>query len=369
MTQARKRRLRVGVAGLGFGSAVHVPALLAQPEVDVLAIASRSTGRAVETAEKLGIEHGCGSIDELLDLDLDAVTLALPPDQTEPAVRAALRKGVAVLCEKPLGTDAAAAGELAALADGQVTAMDFIFRETETFAQLKQLIDSQSLGKVRHVDVLWLVESWANKHRKWSWKTDADRGGGVIVLLGAHLLYLAEWLLGRATTVSGYACEPVASAFAPAGARAAEDLVNLQMGFNDGACFSATFGNANPGIAVHRWTVVFERGTAVLENIGADYVAGLTLTVRDRSGERMLVREPPASGDGRVPAFCRLLRRFLDGVRSGKPVSPDLSAGARVQELDAALRASAVDGVAAMVEGSRWSPMSPLSGRGRASVE
>lgn len=350
MTITGVRTLRVGVAGLGFGATVHAPVLLAQPGVELVGIAGRSAERAQAAADTLGIAHGCASVDALLDLGLDAITLALPPDQTATAVRAALQRGIAVLCEKPLGTDAKTAVELAKLAEGRVTAMDFIFGELETFIRLKQLIDSGKFGTVRHAQVLWLTESWAYRSRNWSWKTDAMQGGGVISLFGTHLLYLAEWLLGPGASAQAYIGKPIAECFAPVGSIAAEDLVQCRMTHCNGALFMATFGNANPGIAIHRWTVVFEHGTAVLENIGTDYAAGFTLTLHSASGEQESVREPFSDSDGRLPPFSRLVQRFMEGVRTGQPVYPDLAAGARVQMLDAALHASASSGMESVLE-------------------
>lgn len=341
MTATGVRTLRVGVAGLGFGAVVHVPALQALPNVDVVGVAGRSTERAQATAHKLGVARATASVHELLDLELDAITLALPPDQVAVAARAALARGVAVLCEKPLGASAAEATELVQLAEGRVTAMDFIFAELDTFGRLKDLIDSRELGAVRHANVLWLTESWAHRSRTWSWKTDAAQGGGAGALFGTHLYFLAEWLLGPAHSVMAHSAASVGTSFAPAGARAADDLLHCISQHPGGVVWAATFGNANPGLALHRWTVVFERGYAVLENIGTDYTGGFVLTVQPAGSISSQWREPQAEGDGRLRAFGRLARRFIDGVQRGTQVFPDLAAGARVQIFDAAVRESA----------------------------
>lgn len=340
MTQTGVRPLRIGVAGLGFGAAVHVPALRALHNVDVVGIAGRNAERAQVVAQKLGVARATSSVHELLDMELDAITLALPPDQVAAAARAALSRGVAVLCEKPLGMNAEEAAELAELAQGCVTAMDFIFAELDTFVRLKQLVDSGALGAVRHANVLWLTESWAHRSRTWSWKTDAIQGGGVGTLFGTHLYFLAEWLFGPAQSVMAHAGAPAAASFAPAGAKAAEDLLHCISQHPGSVVWAATFGNANPGVAVHRWTVVFERGHAVLENIGADYTSGSVLTVQPAGDAPSHWREPQSAGDGRLPPFTRLARRFVDGVHLGTKVHPDFAAGARVQAFDASVRES-----------------------------
>jgi predicted dehydrogenase len=340
MTAQVDRPLRIGIAGLGFGASVHALALLDFPDVEVVGLAGRSVEKAQATADKLGILKGCGSIAELLDLGLDAITLALPPDQVAAAVDAAVTRKIAVLCEKPLGTDSASSAALVQRASGMTSAMDFIFAELDVFVKLKQLIDSGTLGRVRHTNVLWLTESWAHRSQGWSWKTDADQYGGALSLFGSHLFYLAEWLLGPAESVFAHLAPSVAASFAPAGARAAEDLVDCHFQHASGASLSCTFGNANPGITMHRWTVVLDGGTVVVENSSADYAAfSLCIQRPGVAPEHLCVASP--EGDGRLPPFRRLARRFIDAVRKGEPMQPDLAAGARVQRLDAGVRASA----------------------------
>lgn len=340
MTTSSARPLRIGVAGLGFGASVHAPALLSFPDVEVIGLAGRSAEKAQAVADKLGILKGCSSVPELLDLGLDAITLALPPYQVAAAVNAALARKVPVLCEKPLGTDVATSAELARNAEGITSAMDFIFAELDTFLLLKQLIDGGALGSVRHANLLWLTESWAHRSRMWSWKTDAGQHGGVLSLFGSHVFFLAEWLFGRAESVRAHLAPSAAARFAPADARAAEDLVDCRFRHESGTLFTCIFGNANPGITMHRWTVVLDGGTVVVENGSSDYAAFKLHLLKPGAAPECFAEAPP-EGDGRLPAFRRLARRFVDAVRDGSSMQPDLTAGARVQRVDAGVRVSA----------------------------
>ena len=339
MTAQPDRPLRIGITGLGFGASVHAPALLGFPDVEVVGLVGSSAEKARGAADKLGIAQGFGSITELLDLGLDAITIALPPDQVFAAVDAALTRKVAVLCEKPLGTDAGSSKVLAQRASGVTTAMDFIFAELDMFIRLKQIIDDGTLGRVSHANLLWLTESWAHRSRGWSWKTDAGRYGGALSLFGTHVFYLAEWLFGPAVGVQAYFAPSAAAAFAPAGAQAAEDLVDCRFRHASGTTLNCTFGNANPGITIHRWTVVLDGGTVVVENDSADYAAFRLCVLKPGAAPEWLAELAP-KGDGRLPPFRRLARRFVDAVREGRPMEPDFSAGARVQRLDAGVRAS-----------------------------
>jgi len=334
-------RLRVGVVGLGFGASVHAPVLKSFPDVEVVGIAGRSLHKACHTASLLSIPHGFGSISDLLNLGLDAITLALPPDQVASAVNQSLSRRVHILCEKPLGTDYLVSSSLAHASQGLTCAVNFFFAELKPFIYLKHLVDSGSLGLVRHINVLWLTESWVQRSHQWSWKSDADVNGGVLSLFGSHLLYLSEWLLGPVVSLSSQMSTSSGISFAPPGSRPAEDHVYFRLNYGNGVFFSSTIGNANPGLSVHRWHVVFDGGTAILENNSSDY-AKFSFTLQ-RPG---LPPEywPPVDqdGDGRFPAFRSLARRFINSARHHQFMTPDFHAGARVQQLDSAIRASSL---------------------------
>lgn len=336
-----RRPLRIGVAGLGFGAAVHVPGFRAVPDVEVAALAGSTVERARVAADRLGVPKAVGDALDLVDMDLDAVSLALPPDRQPRVAAAALARGMAVLCEKPLADTLDAAASLAARAARYVTAVDFQFAELATFRALHGILASGRLGAVRSVQVVWLSQSFAHSRRAWSWKLEDGRGGA-LNLLGSHLLYLAELLFGPATEASAMLDRRATCALAPEGAAPADDLVQLRLRLGGGVALLATISNACPGLATHCWTVACERGTAVLSNTSRDHMGGFSLTIFPAEGPpEAPIGEPAAHGDGRLPPFVRLAERFAEAVRSGTPMRPDFAAGLRVQELIEAVRRSA----------------------------
>lgn len=345
------RLLRVATMGLGFGAAVHVPALLTLPGVEVVALAGRDAVKAGAAAARLGLpaEVGVAGLQAVLDRRPDVVTLALPPDQAEAAAVAALRAGCAVLCEKPLADTAVAARRMAdaATAAGRPTAVDFQFAELPPFRRLENILGGGDIGPVRHVAVTWLMESYAQKRGLWSWKADAAAAGGVMTLFGSHLLYLAERLFGPVVRLSAaFDCRATA-AFAPPGAEPAEDLVHLRLEHAAGTVFAATFGNATPGIHRHQWHVAGTTGSLVLDNATSDYMRGFTLDGAGSAAGVAWREEASAEADGRLPPFRSLAARFIDAVRTkADPATfgPNFGHGARVQDLMEAARRSARTG-------------------------
>ena len=333
--------LRFGVAGLKFGAAVHLPALLSLPDVKVMAIAGRNADAARIVADRFGVATVSDSWESLLDNDLDAVTFALPPLENERACAVAIRKGIAVLSEKPLAGSAEAAKRLQSLATDIPNAMDFQFAELDAFQKLSALLASRHLGELRHVQITWLMESYSQKNRVWSWKTDRRLGGGVTAVLGSHLFYLLEWLLGEIKELRSRTSCAATALFAPEGAEPADDTVDLWATHASGVTSSATYGNAAPSGPGHRWECICEKGTITLDNRTSDYMAGFELVVKTDAGEQIDRWDAPSTGmDGRLAPFRALALRFTEAVRTGGRMRPDFSSGARVQQLMAQVTGS-----------------------------
>lgn len=184
-------------AGTGFGAAIHLSARQALAGVSVVAIAGTRQEKTAEIARIHGVDKACDGFAALLAEDLDAVTLALPPALAETAAALALDRGLAILAEKPLARSPEAAEALAGRAAGSTAIVDFEFAELHCFRTLHALLQRAEIGPIERVAVEWTTRSHAHRHRLWSWKTDAAGNGGVLTLLGTHVLFLLEWLFER----------------------------------------------------------------------------------------------------------------------------------------------------------------------------
>src|SRR5262249_52614709 len=112
MFAAMTAPLNVGLIGAGpWPRMVTGPVLAAGPETTVTGVWSRTSAHAAEFAEQLGVAV-FDDVDALFD-SCDAVAIAVAPEaQPELAVRA-VRKGKALLLEKPLAADVAGARAIA----------------------------------------------------------------------------------------------------------------------------------------------------------------------------------------------------------------------------------------------------------------
>ena len=107
-------KIRWGVLGVAkIATAKVIPAMQAAAHCSVFAIASRDGARASQAAADLGISQAHSSYEALLaDPDVDAVYIPLPNHLHVPWTIKAAEAGKHVLCEKPIGLNAAEARTL-----------------------------------------------------------------------------------------------------------------------------------------------------------------------------------------------------------------------------------------------------------------
>ncbi|HEX3865266.1 MAG TPA: Gfo/Idh/MocA family oxidoreductase, partial [Gemmatimonadaceae bacterium] len=315
-----------------------MPGLRSIPGVEVVGICGAHADRAADAASRLEIPHAVTSVDALLDLGVDAVTLALPPAENARGARLAIDRRVAVLCEKPLAQDPDVARELAARAFEITNAVDFQFAELDAFRRLHDVISSHALGDIRQIRVRWFMESSARRLGRWSWKRDRALGGGVMTLLGTHLLYLLEWLCGPIEALDGVSRVLAAAPDVPRGRVEADDTLDARFTFRSGATGEASMSNAISESHEQRWEIDFEHGHALLMNATSDHMRGFSLRIDDRNAIATFEDEDAPAVDGRLAPFARLATRFVEHARAGRATRPDFTSAVRVAQLAALVR-------------------------------
>jgi len=121
--------VRVAVIGVGSLGQHHARILAALPEARLLAVVDRDAGRASEIAAR----HGVTALTDHRDLrpDLDAVTVAVPTSDHADVAADCLRRGYAVLVEKPMAATVQEAERL--LAAAGATRRTLVVGHTERF--------------------------------------------------------------------------------------------------------------------------------------------------------------------------------------------------------------------------------------------
>ena len=184
----------MGFLGTGWIGRHRMQAIVESGAVEAAAISDPSPECAAEAVRVAPEAAVLPSLEAMLDHGLDGVVIATPSALHAEQAIAALGRGVAVFCQKPLGRNAAEARaviEAAEKAD-RLLGVDLSYRHTTATAAIANAIRGGELGEVFAADLTFHNAYGPDK----PWFYDrALSGGGCVIDLGVHLVDLALWLL------------------------------------------------------------------------------------------------------------------------------------------------------------------------------
>ncbi|HEX3594324.1 MAG TPA: Gfo/Idh/MocA family oxidoreductase [Polyangiaceae bacterium] len=191
MTGSRGPRL--GFVGVGWIGLNRMQAAQAAGG-EVVGIVDPDPAARARALESAPAASALTSFDELLELGLDGVVIATPNALHAEQCRAALRKGLAVFCQKPLArsVDEVSALVLEARAANRLLSVDLSYRGTSAAERVKKCVSSGELGRVYSAALTFHNGYGPDK----AWFYDpALSGGGCMMDLGVHLVDTALWVL------------------------------------------------------------------------------------------------------------------------------------------------------------------------------
>lgn len=212
-----KPKLRVGMVGYGFMGRTHSNAFLNAPKYFDLPYAPELTAicaRDKDRAEAFASNWGYGSVETdwralIARDDIDVIDIAAPNDTHLEIAMAAAQAGKMVMCEKPLGRNAAESQQMVdAVKKAKVANMVWYnYRRIPAVSLAKQLIDDGQLGRIFHYRAKflqdWTISEDLPQGGEGLWRLDkAVAGSGVTGDLLAHCIDTAMWLNGGIDTVT-----------------------------------------------------------------------------------------------------------------------------------------------------------------------
>jgi predicted dehydrogenase len=175
-----------------FARRKFIPGLQKSSIIDVAAVASRDLSRARAFADDLGIVTAYGSYEELLaDPTIEVIYNPLPNDLHVEWTRKAAEAGKHVLCEKPMGMNAAELDVLLPLATQVHIAEAFMVRFHPQWTQTRALVRDGALGRVSHMHVAF---GYSNTDAS-NIRNVASAGGGALYDIGCYAIVAARWFM------------------------------------------------------------------------------------------------------------------------------------------------------------------------------
>jgi predicted dehydrogenase len=355
----------VGIVGTSWWSdAMYFPALASHPIGRFTAVCGRDKERTRAAAARWNVAHAFTDWKAMLDSnEIDAVIVASTNESHFPITMAALERRLPVLCEKPIAMNTAEAIEMAAAArEAQITTMvPFTYRWMPSNQYVKQLLNEGYIGHPYHLNMRYYA-GYA-RSSDYAWRFDNEKAGaGILGDLGAHWLDMARWFLGEIAEVSATTSRFVTRRARPDGSDypRGEDSAVLMARFESGALAilqtSAVCWEGTPFGQTHLLDLHGSDGTLYATN-DWDHVQQVRGVRAGEQGPAHVLDIPDALWGGAPHApvhdtYRHIFRRteamtrgWVTAIAEGRFVEPDLTTGARVQQLiGAGLASVAADG-------------------------
>ncbi|MFT3673876.1 Gfo/Idh/MocA family protein [Aestuariivirga sp.] len=213
-----KKKLNVGMVGYGFMGRAHSNAFsqvghfFDLPYQPVLkAACARNADNLKKFADQWGYESTENDWRKLIERkDIDLIDIAASNDMHLEIATAAAAAGKMVMCEKPLGRNAAESRKMVdAVEKAKVPNMVWYnYRRVPAVTLAKQIIDEGRLGKIFHYRAKflqdWTISADLPQGGQGLWRLDVNvAGSGVTGDLLAHCIDTAMWLNGGIDKVIG----------------------------------------------------------------------------------------------------------------------------------------------------------------------
>ncbi|NRG17531.1 Gfo/Idh/MocA family oxidoreductase [Rhizobiales bacterium] len=216
-SEARPARIRLGMVGGGkdaFIGAVHRIAARLDDQFELVAGALSSTPeKAEESGRMLGLAEDriyanfrdMAIRENRIKDGIEAVAIVTPNHMHYQAAREFLKRGIHVICDKPLTSTLADAKKLAALTEksGALFVLTHNYTGYPMIRHAREMVRKGELGDIRVVQAEyaqdWLAEPLERSGLKQAeWRTDPERSGagGCVGDIGTHAFNLASFVTG-----------------------------------------------------------------------------------------------------------------------------------------------------------------------------
>lgn len=147
-------RLRGVVVGAGYFSRFHLDAWNRIDEVEIVALCDLDTDAANRAAERFGVPIVYTDYAAMLDAETpDFVDIITRPDSHLALVEEAARRGIPIICQKPLAPTTDDARELVGIAEsaGVPLMVHENFRFQPWYREIRRLLDRHAIGERLHL--------------------------------------------------------------------------------------------------------------------------------------------------------------------------------------------------------------------------
>jgi predicted dehydrogenase len=246
--------------------------------VEIVGVCDVDPERARATAETWGVPASVASVDELLGLGLDIISVCTPHPTHEEVVLKAAAAGVHVLCEKPIATRLESAEGMVTACEEAGVQLGVLFQRRfwPASQKIRAAIDDGTLGRAIMAQCSVMLHRAPEYYSRDAWRgTWENDGGGVLMSQAVHQIDLLQWYLGDVAEVYGRV-----NTYRHSDYIEVEDSATAVIAFTSGAM------------------ATLQASTAVSPNLG------IQLRITGETGASASLTEFPEGSDGRLDLWA-----------------------------------------------------------------
>lgn len=200
--------MKVGIIGAGLQARRRGPIVNSFPDSEIVSITSLHPDMSKPLAKNLNCKVA-ENWKEVLNDDLDAVIVCTHPDSHAEISIEAMKKGIHVLCEKPLCISLNDASEMIKTAkdNSVILKCGFNHRYHPAIEKIKQWVDANEIGKIRFIRTVYGIGARPQINEEW--RSDPKIvAGGQFMEQGIHCVDLMRWFIGNPQEVTCLTSNP-----------------------------------------------------------------------------------------------------------------------------------------------------------------
>lgn len=298
------RTIKIGVMGCAnIAKRSVIPAILANDNFKLIAIASRTLAKAKEFGQLFEIK-GIEGYENLLQDDIDAVYIPLPTGLHEEWVSKALKAGKHVLVEKSFGLNHLSTCRMLDLAESQelVAMENFMFPFHNQHQAVMDILNEGIIGSIRNFRATFSFPPLP----KDNFRYQTDVGGGAILDAAAYTVKAAQVFLGNEL-------ELLSASMQIDSKRNVDITGSAHLVYNNRVPVQLSWGFDN----------YYQCGVEILGSKGK-LTTNRTYTARAGFEPSALVETPGESKEVKLPAddhFEKMLNEFSNRIRNNQYLS------------------------------------------------
>jgi predicted dehydrogenase len=193
-----RKKVRTGIIGMGKMGILHAALINMTPQAELVSVhdTNRKLSKYVKNS---GMDVTFYSrLERMLDkVDLDAVFVCTPPFTHLPIVQECINRKLNIFVEKPLAESCSSAKKMVSLIETEdvIHATGFTLAHIPLYKKAKDMLTRGVLGRVRRFNISVYFSQVLRKKKGWFYDKSKS-GGGVVIDIASHLIYLVTWYFG-----------------------------------------------------------------------------------------------------------------------------------------------------------------------------